>query len=168
VETYTIRAETGTFELEVHRDGRIMIDGRRVEYELIPLTKPFYRLVIDGKAFEVAMPDPVGSGGEASVYTDGERIDLTVEDRRLRLMKSLQSERTTKMHAAAIRSPMPGRITSLLVHEGELIEEGQGVCILEAMKMENEIRSPVAGIVKSVKVNESDAVEKNAVLIEIS
>jgi glutaconyl-CoA/methylmalonyl-CoA decarboxylase subunit gamma len=67
-----------------------------------------------------------------------------------------------------LRSPMPGRIARILVNEGELIEAGQGVLILEAMKMENEIKAPSTGIVKSVRVNEGDAVEKNALLIEIS
>jgi pyruvate carboxylase subunit B len=83
-------------------------------------------------------------------------------------MRAYQSDKTTQLHSALVRSPMPGKITRIMVSQGELIEAGQGVVILEAMKMENEIKAPSAGIVKAIRIQEADAVEKNAILIEIS
>lgn len=106
--------------------------------------------------------------GQYALLLNGRRMQVEVEDEVAALLKSVGGEKTTKMHAAVVRSPMPGKIARVLVREGELIEAGQGVLILEAMKMENEIKAPAAGIVKAVHVAESDAVEKNAALIEIS
>jgi biotin carboxyl carrier protein len=62
---------------------------------------------------------------------------------------------------------MPGRITSILVKEGELVEEGTPLLILEAMKMQNEFGSPIAGKVKSISVHEGATVKKDSILITI-
>jgi len=62
---------------------------------------------------------------------------------------------------------MPGRITSILVKEGELVSEGGSLLILEAMKMQNEITSPISGRVKSIFVQEGATVKKDAKLVEI-
>jgi len=61
--------------------------------------------------------------------------------------------------------PMPGKVIAVLVSEGDSIEKGQGLVIVEAMKMENEVRSPIAGEVKEIKVKTGDAVEGGAVLL---
>jgi len=63
-----------------------------------------------------------------------------------------------------IVAPMPGLVLALEVAEGERVEEGQGVLIIEAMKMENEIRAPVAGVVRRLSVSVGDAVERDALL----
>ena len=59
---------------------------------------------------------------------------------------------------------MAGKVTAVLVSEGDLVEKGQGLIIVEAMKMENEVRSPIAGEVKEIKVKAGDAVEGGALL----
>jgi biotin carboxyl carrier protein len=60
---------------------------------------------------------------------------------------------------------MPGKIVAVLVGEGDAVEKGQGLVIVEAMKMENEVRSPIAGDVKEIKVKPGDTVEGGAVLL---
>ena len=62
---------------------------------------------------------------------------------------------------------MPGKIVKLLISEGEEVEQGQGLVVVEAMKMENEIKSPKAGLVKKVGVKEGEAVEAGALLIVV-
>ncbi len=66
-----------------------------------------------------------------------------------------------------VRALMPGRITSILVKEGEAVEAGSPLLILEAMKMQNEIASPIAGRVKSVQVQEGATVKKDSVLVVV-
>ena len=61
--------------------------------------------------------------------------------------------------------PMPGKIIAVLVAEGDAVEKGQGLVIVEAMKMENEVRSPITGEVKEIKVKPGDTVEGGAVLV---
>ncbi|MFN5942184.1 MAG: biotin/lipoyl-containing protein, partial [Bacteroidota bacterium] len=62
---------------------------------------------------------------------------------------------------------MPGMVLKILVEPGQQIEKGQGVLILEAMKMENVLKSSAAAMVKSIKVSEKSAVEKGAILVEL-
>lgn len=64
-------------------------------------------------------------------------------------------------------APMPGKIMKVMVTEGDEIEAGRPVAILEAMKMENELKAPVGGVVTTVAVREGDSLEKNALILEI-
>ena len=66
-----------------------------------------------------------------------------------------------------IRSPMPGRVISIMVRPGENVSVGQEVCVVEAMKMEQSIRSPQNGVVKEVRVQPMDSVRTNDPLIEL-
>jgi biotin carboxyl carrier protein len=69
--------------------------------------------------------------------------------------------------SGSIRAPMPGRITSVLVKEGEPVESGTPLLILEAMKMQNELTSPLSGKVESIHVHEGDAVKKDWLLLVV-
>jgi biotin carboxyl carrier protein len=60
---------------------------------------------------------------------------------------------------------MPGKVIAVLVAEGDPVEKGQGLVIVEAMKMENEVRSPISGEVKEIKIKPGDTVEGGAVLV---
>jgi acetyl/propionyl-CoA carboxylase alpha subunit len=66
--------------------------------------------------------------------------------------------------AAGVRAPMPGLVLVLEVGDGDPVEKGQGILIIEAMKMENEIRAPIAGVVRRLAVSVGDAVERDALL----
>ena len=67
----------------------------------------------------------------------------------------------------SISVPMPGKIVAILVAEGDSVEKGQGLVIVEAMKMENEVRSPIAGEVKEIKVKTGETVDGGAVLLVV-
>ncbi len=74
---------------------------------------------------------------------------------------------TEKQVGGEIRALMPGRITSILVKEGDAVEPGSPLLILEAMKMQNEIVSPISGRVKGIQVQEGAAVKKDSILIVV-
>ncbi len=66
-----------------------------------------------------------------------------------------------------VRPPMPGRIVRLDVDEGDHVESGQMIAVLEAMKMQNEVTSPATGVVKRIRVQEGDTVEASTVIMEL-
>jgi biotin carboxyl carrier protein len=70
--------------------------------------------------------------------------------------------------AGTITASMPGRVVKILVEPGDKVQQGQGVLILEAMKMENEIKAPKDGVVSSISVREGESVESGAMMAEIS
>ncbi|MGD2147109.1 MAG: biotin/lipoyl-binding protein, partial [Anaerolineae bacterium] len=72
-----------------------------------------------------------------------------------------------KAGPGAIVAIMPGKITRIVVEEGQEVHVGDAVCVLEAMKMENELRSERDGVVKSIHVKPGDDVEKDQVLVEV-
>lgn len=67
----------------------------------------------------------------------------------------------------AVKAPMPGRVVKALVAEGDSVEAGQPVIIVEAMKMENEVAAPGAGVVRRIAVSAGDTVDAGAVLVEL-
>jgi biotin carboxyl carrier protein len=89
-------------------------------------------------------------------------VPLKVSDaRRKKLTSALQPVRSGPL---AVRSPMPGKIVKVLVRPGDEVKAGQGVVVVEAMKMENELRAPRDGRVKEVSAREGHAVESGETL----
>lgn len=108
-------------------------------------------------------------GGKATAFIDGQSVSFDVEDART------HSRRQNKKGGAgaAIEGPvsltamMPGKIVGVKVKVGDTVKAHQGVVVMEAMKMENELASPKDGVVKEVRVAEGQAVESGAILVTI-
>jgi biotin carboxyl carrier protein len=164
--SYTAYIGSSTFIVE-REDAACTINGKKTECSISPFRDRTYLLSFDNSIFEISVPDASEQSGPRTVMVNGRAFSVLVEDEKDALLKKYDMDKATKVHAAIIKAPMPGKITKILISQGEFVEAGQGVLILEAMKMENEIKSTAAGIVKSVHVKEASAVEKGAVLIEI-
>ncbi len=94
-------------------------------------------------------------------------IQVKLEDNRSRLLKHLQRGREKVLHSIEIIAPMPGRVVGVLVKEGDYVQKGAGLIILEAMKMENKIISHLEGSVVRINVKQGDITERNQVLMSI-
>lgn len=94
-------------------------------------------------------------------------LEVIVEDSRMKLFKQFANEGKAISGDVVIRAPMPGLVSKLEVREGDVVQPGTGLIILEAMKMENEIRSHVRGRVKKIEVGERLTVEKGQPMITI-
>jgi len=145
------RAEVGgaIFEMESASSGEITTwlvrhADETVRAETMPLPNDRVDVWLIGMPFP-AVVQAVGTGG----------YSVSPEVHRQRSM------------GGQVRALMPGRITSVLVKEDELVKEGTPLLILEAMKMQNEIGSPIAGKVKSISVHEGATVKKDSILITI-
>jgi biotin carboxyl carrier protein len=111
----------------------------------------------------------------ASVYAQGERVEVKTNAGTHAF--TLHDERTEQLQAAmgahgvegkqAVVSPMPGKVVKLLVKLGDEVALGQGLVVVEAMKMENELKSPKAGTVTAVTVAEGAVVENGTVLLSV-
>lgn len=91
---------------------------------------------------------------------------VQLQDQYDELLKSLGMDNLNSQKESDIKAPMPGRVLDVLVAPGQSVAKGDGVLVLEAMKMENIIKSPTDGIIKSIAVQKDLAVEKNEVLVE--
>ena len=122
-----------------------------------------------GRSYEVMIGDQ--SGGELAVYVNGRAVPVSIHgfisprtQRRLARSDRTDEARSGPVNVAA---PMPGRIVKVLVNEGDAVVARQGIVVVEAMKMENEVRAPRTGTVKEVRVTQGALVEARTVLVVI-
>ena len=153
------RAAAGRYRVTV--DGRAhLVDAARVGQFGLSLLMDG-----DGGASRDVQVAPAGPPGEMLVRLDGRTIPALVDGRRSR-----RASADGGAHARgeqAVVAPMPGRVVRLLVARGDDVAARQGVVVVEAMKMENELRSPKAGRVKDVAVAAGASVEAGRVLVVI-
>jgi len=98
---------------------------------------------------------------------NGKWCSVQVHDEQDLLMDKMGFKTAADIGEGQLKAPMPGKILEIMVQEGDEVELGEPVAILEAMKMENELKAPVAGVITSVNVTKNDSLEKNALILEI-
>mgnify|MGYP001211168504 FL=1 len=96
---------------------------------------------------------------------NNQEITVSIEDKYDALLKQLGMENMKSQKVNEVKAPMPGLVLNILVKPGQEIAKGDGLFVLEAMKMENIIKSPTDALVKSIEVEKGVAVEKNQVLV---
>lgn len=105
--------------------------------------------------------------GSYTLWVDGYRFEGEALDERTRAIRDITAASAGPAGPAPVVAPMPGLIVRVSVEVGDLVQAGQGLVVMEAMKMENELRSSAAGTVKAVHVAPGKAVEKGTVLVEL-
>ncbi|MDQ6871572.1 MAG: acetyl-CoA carboxylase biotin carboxyl carrier protein subunit [Gemmatimonadota bacterium] len=105
--------------------------------------------------------------GRYTLWIDGYRFEAEALDERMRAIRDVSAAAAGPVGPAPVRAPMPGLIVRVNVKVGDNVQAGQGIVVMEAMKMENELRATAAGTVKSVDVAPGTAVEKGALLVAL-
>jgi len=155
-QSYTVEIEeSGRSVYRVSVDGNeFLVDGKKTG-------RTNFSLIVDNRSFEIEVDN---TDDEYRVLVDGRnyRIHL-VDERRVRVGAAQSGQQLQGRQMVSV--PMPGKIIAVLVAIGDAVEMGQGLVIVEAMKMENEVRSPISGEVKEIKVKPGDTVEGGALLV---
>lgn len=102
------------------------------------------------------------------VTIDHRKYELQLRDELEQLLDSMGVSQADDSLQNKITATIPGIIRKIEVNEGDEVTEGQGLLVLEAMKMENELKSPRAGTVKKIFVNEGQTIEKGLLLLELN
>ena len=110
---------------------------------------------------------PGETRGKYTLWVDGFRFDVEALDERSRAIRELSAATAAPKGPAPLVAPMPGMIVRVNVAAGDVIQAGQGLVVMEAMKMENELRATSGGAVRRVLVSPGTAVEKGALLLEM-
>lgn len=125
------------------------------------------RLVTIGNQVHRVIVQKGESKGKYILWIDGYRFDAEALDERTRTIRDLSAKSAAASGPAPLKAPMPGLIVRVNVKVGDQVQAGQGLVVMEAMKMENELKTTAAGVVKAVKVEPGTAVEKGALLVEL-
>ena len=159
---YEVLIDGAAHKLELARDGNrwsCRLDGRELEADAVITRHDILSIVIQGTHYEVKRER---TPSDLHFWVKNSRFQVEVRDPR--------SLRGRKAAAGAgegpqkLTAPMPGKIVRILLAAGAEVEAGQGVLVVEAMKMQNELKSPKKGVVKQVLAREGAAVNAGEVL----
>jgi len=152
-------------DIEPAGDGRyaVTLNGKRHEIDALTLDHGAVSMLIDDNSYSVEF-DPLGDEVAVMVKNHVAVVDVA-DERRLRLRAGATGFNVEGKQT--VLAPMPGKVVKILVKVGEEVREGQGLVVVEAMKMENELKSPKAGKVTELFAKEGATVEINAKLISV-
>ena len=139
----------------------VVIDGQAQFVDTAPIDDHTYSLIVEHRSFDVSVHED-----RRDVYVvrhGGFRCDVRVVDPLVAAVRAHDGAGGP----AEVTAVMPGRIVKLLVEPGQEVAEGQGLLVLEAMKMENEVAAPRSGTVRELPVSAGDAVEGGQLLAVI-
>jgi biotin carboxyl carrier protein len=165
---YNVRVNAENYTVAVDHAGK---DKYRATlntdtYETEPIAgEKFSVLLIRSGDQVVRAQTRVLLGDKVEVWTGGVPFTMSVQP--VMATDTLGPPRISSQLSGEIRAPMPGRVTGILANEGDSVEIGTPLLILEAMKMQNEITSPITGKVGSVRVHVGDSVKKEFVLMTL-
>ena len=154
----------GEKRFEVILDGETaQIDGHNIKFDIRKLCDgKIQALIADGKTYEFAMERV--NGGFDLWHASGQ-FHADVSDEKLERLRKLTGDKEGGHKISVLKAPMPGLVLKIEVEPGQHVKKGDGLVIVEAMKMENELKAGAPGVVKEIKVTSRQPVEKNQVLI---
>jgi biotin carboxyl carrier protein len=162
-----IQVEQGPgFEIEQTATGQpLVVNGQAMDWDLVKTGPNSYHILHDSKSYNAEIVKADHENKIFVVKINNQDYHLNVRDRSDLLLEQLGMSKITKAKANDLKAPMPGKILSIMVKEGDAVKKGEVVLILEAMKMENVLKAPNDVTIKSIKIAPGNNVEKNHVLI---
>ena len=165
-----LQAEIGAdkHRVELKRDeNRVFasIDEREYEVEVSEPEANVYLIKNGGKICEVFVSPHTQAGEAMQVRVGSDEIEVRISDPKRLRGSSVNGEQADGL--AEIRTAMPGKVVRILVSAGDVVKKGDGVIVVEAMKMQNEMKSPKDGTVSECRVAENDNVGAGEVLVVI-
>jgi biotin carboxyl carrier protein len=149
--------------VELQRNGdrwRLAVDGVAIDADAVEIAPRTISILLRGQSHEVRVTP--SADGTLKLRVGLEEFTARVADQRAwrgRRHRALEAEGRQQIGA-----PMPGKVVRVLVNPGEKVEAGQGLFVVEAMKMQNEIRSPKSGVIERILVKEGQAINAGEIL----
>ena len=159
---YDVSIDGKDYRLELNQvDGRwqCRLFGREVQTDAVLTRRDVLSVLIDGKAYEIKREI---TPTDMHLWVGSVRYAAELRDPRS--LRSRRGGAGDERGPKKLVAPMPGKVVRLLAREKEEVEAGQGVVVVEAMKMQNEIKSPKMGLVKKIAVSAGSAVNAGAIL----
>ncbi|MBL6872499.1 MAG: acetyl-CoA carboxylase biotin carboxyl carrier protein subunit [Flavobacteriales bacterium] len=136
-----------------------------ISWDCIEVKDGQFQIIYKNKSYLADVVRLDTSKKEVCLQINNRLYDVVLKDKYDDLLNQMGLDTASNKKDNEVRAPMPGQVLDILVKAGDTINEGDGLIVLEAMKMENIIKSTRNGIVQKVHAKKSNSVEKNAVLI---
>jgi len=160
-----LNLEEKNYKLQIDfKDGRygVSLDNKDYTVDVSSISENCLSLLVNGKAITVYFAE---ANGNKYLFIGGEQF--CIQETKAENIRAGEADSSALKEAPTVCSPMPGKVVKIFVKEGDMVERGQGLVIVEAMKMENEIKSPIKGRVEKVNFKPGDLVDASQPIIEI-
>jgi biotin carboxyl carrier protein len=164
---YFARSGGREHRLDVRRDREglhVRLDDREFLVDLLQVDPDLYSLLIGGRSYEI---DVLETEDAFVVLVAGQPFRVEIQDEQQQRLRAAVGKGEAKVGKRVVTAPMPGKVVKLLVRPGDAVNPGDGIIVVEAMKMENELKAPASGTVKEIRVEEGKAVSGGDVLVVI-
>ncbi len=148
-------------------EGQWYVNDTPAELDIQPQANGLISILYNGKSFTAVVEKVDRKAKELTLRINGQPHRIALREAIDQLLSSMGLDLKAMQKIEPVKAPMPGMILRVLVEPGQQISKGDGLLVLEAMKMENVLKASGPATVKSIKVNEKTAVEKGAILIEL-
>lgn len=154
------------FLIEVVDERHVSVDGTLYEVDFDAVSgQPVVSLLVDGKSYEAYVYEDEQT---LQVLLHGRMFPVLVEDEREKRLRAASGSRIAERGDFHMRAPMPGLVVAIPVGEGQEVEKGDVLVVLESMKMQNELKSPRAGQITRLRVKPGDSVDQHQTLLTVS
>ncbi len=145
------------------KDGlHVRLDDGEFSVDFLQVDPGLYSLLIGGRSYEI---DLLRMEDALMVLVDGQPFRVEIQEEQERRLRAAAGKGEVKTGKRTVAAPMPGKVVRLLVRPGDVVRPGDGIIVVEAMKMENELKAVAAGTVKEVRVVEGKAVSAGEILV---
>ncbi|MBO0357134.1 biotin/lipoyl-binding protein [Hymenobacter sp. BT186] len=159
---------TQTWNVDYRPNGPITVNNELFDWDITVLGEGKFHVVYNNQSVvaEVIEADYVNKAFQLKL--NGQLVNLQVQDRFDLLLSKLGMSAASANKVNELKAPMPGLIVAVRVEPGQVIQKGDALLVLEAMKMENILKAPADGTIAAIKVGLRDNVTKGQVLIQFS
>jgi biotin carboxyl carrier protein len=158
--------DKSTFSVE-REQGQLVINNAISNLDVSWQANGLVSVLLNGKSYTAIVEGVDRKTKEVTLRVNGQKYKANIKEPIDKLLATMGIDNAASRKLEPIKAPMPGMVLKVLVKPGQQIAPGDGLVILEAMKMENILKAHSAATVKAVKVNERTAVEKGTILIEL-
>jgi biotin carboxyl carrier protein len=151
--------------IEIVDERHIIVNDKKLTVDFNSVSgQPVYSLLVDGKSIEgFVYPGET----EWEVLLMGRQYPVEVEDEREKRLRVAAGGAVSEAGEFHLKAPMPGMVVSIPVEEGQKVEKGQVLLILESMKMQNELKAPRDGTIGRIRVKVGESVEQRQTLLSV-
>ena len=162
-DTYFAEVNGTEYQIDIISETEVIINGTPLTIDHVLLKGgSSCSLLVDGNSYE---PSTYQENGGWEILLKGKRFSVNVEDERERRLRLASGGSSAQKGRIIIMSPMPGLVIDVPVQEGDEVEKGDVLVILESMKMQNELRAPRAGKVSRIQAALNENVERKQALL---
>ena len=159
-DNFQIKLNNGTHQFEFNNERAAELDIKKIDSNT-------YHLLVNNKAYRAELIEADYSRKTLRLKVNGKTFDLQIADKYDRLVEKMGLKSQASRQIKDVKAPMPGMVLNVAVAVGQNVQQGDGLIILEAMKMENVIKAQGEGVVKEIHVQNGTAVDKGQLLVEM-